>query len=179
MVAMFAIAAMAFAAIQVHHVPAMTSLGVSLGTATAVASVRGLLSLPGRALIEPVTRRLGVVGATGVVYVLMAAGTLPLAVNGGAGWIIAFMVVTGAVFGALSPLQGLYAAEVFGERRIGTLMGMQSLVVSVVSATGPTLLGLTVDITGGYRVAMLVTAGLFAIAFGLLVTRPRSEAPVL
>jgi hypothetical protein len=48
MVAMFSVAAMAFSATQVHHVPAMAATGVSLGTATAIASARGFLSLPGR-----------------------------------------------------------------------------------------------------------------------------------
>jgi MFS family permease len=174
MVAMFSLAAMGFAAIQVHHVPAMTSLGVSLGTATAVASARGFLSLPGRAFMEPVTRRLGVPVATGTAYILMAAGIVPLAIGGELVWILLFMVVTGFVFGAISPLQGLYAADVYGERRIGTLMGIQSLIVSVVSATGPMVLGLTVDATGGYRTAMLLTAGLFGGAFVLLVARPRT-----
>jgi MFS family permease len=174
MVAMFSLAAMAFGAIQVHHVPAMEAAGISLGAATTIASVRGLLSLPGRAFMEPVVRRLGVTGAIGAVYLLMAAGTLPLVMSGNLAWPLVFMLVTGLVFGTISPLHGLYAAEVFGERRIGTLMGMQSLVVSLVSATGPVLLGLTVDVTGGYEVEIVLTAALFAAAFGLLTLRPRA-----
>jgi MFS family permease len=174
MIAMLTLAAMAFGAIQVHHVPAMRAAGVSLGAATAIASIRGFLSLPGRALIEPVVRRTGVAGAIGLVYVMMATGTLPLAVHGSLAWPLLFMVVTGLAFGAISPLHGLYAAEVFGESRIGTMMGVQSLIVSLLSATGPALVGLSVDATGSYAVAMLLTSGLFGSALLLLLTRPRT-----
>ncbi|MBA4181717.1 MAG: hypothetical protein C0506_14100 [Anaerolinea sp.] len=173
MMAMFSLASMAFGAIQVYHVPAMTATGVSLGTATAIASARGLLSLPGRALMEPLVRKAGVVGSIGAAYALMAFGTLPLAGNGDMVWLMTFVIVTGLVFGAISPLHGLYASEVFGERRIGTMMGVQSLIVSLVSATGPAILGLTVDATGGYRLAILLASGLFLGALALLVTRPR------
>jgi MFS family permease len=177
MIAMFALANMAFAAISVHQVPAMTAVGVSLGGATAIASVRGFLSLPGRAFMEPVTRRLGVPGATGLAYVFMVAGMLPLAIGGGAVWLFIFTVLTGLAFGTISPLHGLYAAEVYGIRRIGTLMGVQSLIVSVFAATGPSLIGLTVDATGGYRVAIVLMCALFGAALLLLLARPRPSAP--
>lgn len=173
MIAMLTLAAMAFGAIQVHHVPAMREAGVSLGAATAIASVRGFLSLPGRAMIEPVVRRTGVAGAIALVYLLMAVGIVPLAVPGSIAWPLLFMVVTGLAFGAISPLHGLYAAEVFGEARIGTMMGVQSLIVSLLSATGPALIGLSVDLTDSYSVAMLLTAGLFGGALILLLTRPK------
>ncbi|MBI5949026.1 MAG: MFS transporter [Chloroflexi bacterium] len=175
MIAMFSLASMAFGAIQVLHVPAMTAAGASLGAATAVASVRGLLSLPGRALMGPVVSRFGVPRTMGLTYVLMAVGTLPLAIGGEIWWLLAFLVVTGLAFGTISPLHGLYAADVYGERRIGTLMGIQSLIVSLVSATGPMLMGLTVDATGGYRVAIVLTSALFGGALLLLVARPRGQ----
>ena len=173
MIGMFAVAAMAFAAIQVLHVPAMTAAGASLSTATVVASARGFLSLPGRALMGPVVERIGVPNAIGLAYVLMAVGTLPLAIGGQLGWLVVFMVLTGLAFGTISPLHGLYAAEVYGERRIGTLMGIQSFVVSLVSATGPVILGITVDLTGGYPLAIVAISALFVAAFLLLVSRPR------
>jgi MFS family permease len=172
MIAMFALAMMAFGAVQVHHVPAMTSVGVPLGTATAVASVRGLLSLPGRAFMEPVTQRFGVGGASTFVYAVMAAGTLALLVADNFLGLMAFMISTGFVFGTIAPLHGLYAAEVFGERRIGTLMGVQTLVVSLLSATGPVLIGLAVDVTNGYELAIVLSSALFGAALLLLVTRP-------
>lgn len=175
MIVMLSAAGMAFGAIQVHHVPAMQAAGVSLGAATTIASVRGFLSLPGRALMEPVVRRVGLAGSLGLAYALMSFGTLPLMVHAGISGPLAFMVVTGFAFGAISPLHGLYAAEVFGEERIGTMMGVQSLAVSLVSATGPVAVGLAVDTTDSYAPAMGLTAVLFLAALALLVTRPRES----
>ncbi len=179
MVAMFSLASMAFGAMQVHHVPAMEAAGLSLGAATTIASVRGLMSLPGRAMLDPLIGRLGVRGAMSAVYGLMAVGALPLMLSGSLAWPLLFMVLTGIVFGSVSPLQGLYAVEVYGEQRLGALMGMQSLVVSMVSAFGPTLLGLTVDATGGYELELLLIAALFCAALALLLTQPRPAPRVI
>ena len=54
------------------------------------------------------------------------------------------------------------------------MMGVQSLIVGLVSATGPAILGLTVDATGGYRLAIFLVSGLFCGALSLLLTRPRA-----
>ena len=107
-------------------------------------------------------RRTGVAGAIGAVLPLSDGRRHPLAVHGGIAWPLMFMAVTGLAFGAISPLHGLYAAEVFGESRIRTMMGVQSLIVSLLSATGPALVGLSVDVTDSYSAAMLLTAALFA-----------------
>ena len=61
----------------------------------------------------------------------------------------------------------MYAAELYGRERIGTLMGMQQVVFGVASAAGPFVLGLTIDLTGGYAtllvaVVVLQVAAMFA-----------------
>ena len=147
-----------------------------MATATTIAAVRGFLSLPGRALMEPMIQRTGVRGATMAAYLMMAVGTAVLLGGGGLAWILLFAIISGLAFGAITPLHGLYAAEVFGERRIGTLMGAQSLVVSLLSATGPLVLGLTVDATENYDVAIILTVILFAMGFVMLATRPKPSA---
>ncbi|MFQ5956135.1 MAG: MFS transporter [Kiloniellales bacterium] len=173
MVVMFALAMMAFVALQVHHIPAMQATGLSLATASTLGAVRGLLSLPGRAFLSPLVGRFGLPGAISVAYLSMLLGVVALLAAGHISLVIVFAVVTGLAFGTLVPLHGLYAAEVFGERRIGTLMGAQTAVVSVAAAAGPLILGLSVDLTEGYTVALGLVVILFALATALLVTRPR------
>lgn len=154
-------------AVQVHHVAAIEATGVAIGSASAMAGIRGFLSLPGRAGVSALARRLGVVNALRLMYFVMAVGTLALAFAGPIGWVWVFVVLTGITFGSVAPLQGLYAANLYGRERIGTLMGMQQVVFGVASATGPFVLGLTVDITGGYTtllvaVVVLQVAAMFA-----------------
>jgi predicted MFS family arabinose efflux permease len=154
-------------AVQVHHVAAIEATGVGIGAASTMAGIRGFLSLPGRAAVSTLANRLGVVNALRLMYLVMAIGTLALALAGPVGWVWVFVVLTGITFGSVAPLQGLYAVDLYGRERIGTLMGMQQVVFGAASAAGPLLLGLTVDATGGYAtllvaVAVLQIAALFA-----------------
>lgn len=151
-------------AIQVHHVGAIEATGVSIGLASTMAGIRGLLSLPGRAAAAGVTARVGVVNALRITYVTMTIGTLALVAAGSIAWVWVFVVLTGVAFGSVSPLQGLYSAELYGQQRIGTLMGMQQLVVGFASAIGPLALGFTIDATGGYAALLVIAALLQVVA---------------
>ncbi len=151
-------------AIQVHHVGAIEATGVSIGLASTMAGIRGFLSLPGRAAASTVTRRLGVVNALRITYVTMTLGTVSLVVAGAIAWVWLFVVLTGVAFGSISPLQGLYSADLYGRRRIGSLMGMQQLVLGGASAAGPFLLGFTIDATGSYTMLLVIATALQVIA---------------
>lgn len=151
-------------AVQVHHVAAIEATGVAIGSASVMAGVRGFLSLPGRAAVSFLATRLGVVTALRLMYLVMAVGTFALALAGPIGWAWVFVVLTGITFGSVAPLQGLYAAELYGRERIGTLMGMQQVVFGVASAAGPFVLGLTIDLTGGYTTLLVAVALLQVVA---------------
>ena len=151
-------------AVQVHHVGAIEATGVTIGVASTLGGIRGLLSLPGRAAAATLTDHIGIVNALRLVYAVMSVGTLALVAAGWIGWVWVFVVLNGLAFGSVSPLQGLYAAELYGPRRIGSLMGMQQLVVGSAGALGPLLLGLTVDATGGYATLLVVATALQVVA---------------
>lgn len=151
-------------AIQVHHVGAIEATGVSIGLASTMAGIRGLLSLPGRAAASTATARFGVVNSLRLVYLSMAVGTAVLIAAGAVAWVWIFVVLTGVAFGSVAPLQGLYAAELYGQRRIGTLMGMQQLIIGAASAAGPLLLGFTIDATGGYATMLVIATALQVLA---------------
>jgi MFS family permease len=160
-------------AVQVHHVGAIEASGVSLATATSLASIRGLLSLPGRGAAAAVTARIGLVTALRLVYVVMALGTLALVAAGSIAWVWVFVILNGAAFGSVAPLQGLYATELYGTARIGSLMGLQSMLLGAAGAAGPFLLGLTVDATGGYA-TLLIAATVLQVLAMLMFRAPIS-----
>ena len=76
--------------------------------------------------------------------------------------VVGFIGLTGVALGLLSPLHGLFAAEVYGEERLGTLMGVQQVVASVTGAAGPWLAGIALDYTGSYLVVLIAAAALQA-----------------
>jgi MFS family permease len=162
-------------AVQVHHVGAIEASGVSLATATSLASIRGLLSLPGRGAAAAVTARIGLVTSLRLVYLVMAVGTLALVAAGSIAWVWAFVILNGAAFGSVAPLQGLYATELYGTARIGSLMGLQSMLLGVAGAAGPFLLGLTVDATGAYATLLVAASALQVVA--MLTLRNPLSAP--
>ncbi len=173
MTAMFAFSIAAVSAIQVHHVAALRAAGLSLGAAATIAGIRGLISLPGRGALALVQGRLGTAGATLTIYVAMAAGTLLLVPAGHIAFVWAFVIITGFAFGTIVPLQGLYSAEVLGNRRLGTLLGAQAVVLTLAGASGPLLIGFIADSSDSYRPALMLIAALYAVAILLLLTRPR------
>ena len=182
--AMLASVGLALGALLNHLVPALTAMGLGLSTAAGISGLRGFMSLPGRALIAPLVSALGLRSALGAAYAAMTAGTLVLALAewlpGGTVWIYIFAVVTGLVFGQLIPLQGLLSAEVFGLRRIGTFMAIQTVVGNLTMAAGPFVAALAVDALGNFTPVLAGACAAHGAALVLLVAqgriRPRTTA---
>lgn len=178
----FAFAGFANSAIILHQVGALEAAGLSLAAASGFAGARGAFQVPGRLFLTPLVSRFGVRGAIGGCYVLAGTATLALliAFGGGAPTLSAvyFTVMGGISLGLLSPLNGLFQTEVYGDARLGTLNGVSVIVGSVAAATGAWLAGLLVEVTGSY-VAMVslvtVVQGLAAVA--LLWQRAAARRP--
>jgi len=164
-IAMIALAGMAASALVVHQVPAMQASGLGLAAASGYAGLRGFFQIPGRIVLTPLTNALGVAGATALAYGLGAIGIGALIIGGSPALVLLFIVATGLSIGAWAPLHGLIAAEVYSERLMGTLTGVQQAIASLAGAAGPWLAGLALDATGGYRAPLL---GALAVQLGAL-----------
>ena len=177
LLAMFAFGGLALGALLNHLVPALTAMGIGLSTAAGISGLRGFMSLPGRALIAPLISLLGLRSALGVAYAAMTLGTAVLAaaewLPGGTVWVYLFAVLTGLVFGQLIPMQGLLSAEVFGLRRIGTFMAIQTVVGNLTMAAGPFAAALAVDALGDFTPVLAGACAAHAAALLLLPIQGR------
>ena len=162
-VAAVALASIVGTAMHAYQIPAMHAAGLSLAAASTLAAIRGLCSLPGRALLAVVVRRTGATAALGGAYLTMAVGTA-LLLGGSGAFAPAYAVVTGIAYGSLLPLQALVAAEVFPESRLGTLMGAQQGLNGLVAAAAPVSAGLLLDRTGSYTTLIAVASVGFVVA---------------
>ncbi len=172
----FALAGFANSAILLHQVSAMQATGLSLAAASGFAGARGFFQIPGRLLLMPLISRVGLRGAIGACYLVGVTATLALfvAVVGGAPLLFAcyFTAVGGMSFGLLSPLNGLFQTEVYGEERLGALSGVGVVVTSASGAAGAWGAGFLVDLTGGYWQMLAVAASLQGLAvLGLIWQR--------
>ncbi|MGE0686327.1 MAG: MFS transporter [Dehalococcoidia bacterium] len=151
-----------------NQVPAMEAAGLSLTAAASYAGVRGLFQIPGRLLLTPLTRRFGVRGTIALCYGVAATAALALvaAIQGASTQLMAgyFCVLGGMSLGLLSPLNGLFQAEVFGDEHLGTLSGLAVVVGSLAGAAGGFVSGVLVDLAGGFVAALLLAAGCYILA---------------
>jgi predicted MFS family arabinose efflux permease len=175
----FALAGLANSAVLLHQVGALQAAGLSLATASAFAGARGAFQIPGRLFLTPLTSRFGVRGAIGGCYALGATASLALlfAVAGTAPLLFAayFTAVGGIAFGLLSPLNGLFQTEVYGDARLGTLNGVSVVITSIAAALGAWLAGLLVDLTGSYLQMVAAVALLQALAVAALLWQRAAE----
>ena len=70
----------------------------------------------------------------------------------------------GFSFGGLDLLVIALVGEVFGTRRIGTIMGLMAACWGIGAAAGPATGGFTFDVTGSYFIAFGIGAAAMVIA---------------
>jgi MFS family permease len=168
--------------IILHQVPAMQAAGLSLAAASGYGGARGFMQIPARLVLTPLVRRLGVRHALVVGYAAGAVGAAALlgaTVLGFApAFSVLFAVACGFWVGLLSPLHGLFAIEVYGEERLGTLSGVQQVVVSLAGAAAPWAAGWLVDVSGGYTVPLLGVLAAQGLAIAALWWQRRAPRAV-
>jgi predicted MFS family arabinose efflux permease len=175
----FALAGLANSAVLLYQVSVLQAAGLSLAAASGFAGARGGFQIPGRLLLTPLTSRFGVRGAIGGCYALAGTATLALllALGGHAPTICAFYyaAIGGMALGLLSPLNGLFQAEVYGDARLGTLNGVSVIVSSIAAAAGAWLAGLAVDATGSYVPMVAAATLLQALTVSALLWQRAAE----
>jgi MFS family permease len=163
-------------ALLVYQVPALQAAGMSLGTAALMASLRGWLSIPGRALLAPVIEAVGARRSLAAAYLAVAIGSVGLLGGPHVPVLVGAVCLTGAGLGATSPLQGIRAADVYPRANLGTLLGVQQALVGAGSALGPIGVGSSADATGSYSWAMVAIAAAFLLSAALIYLPSRRPA---
>ena len=179
------IASAATSALMLHHVAALQAAGLSLAVASGFAGARGLMQIPGRLVLAPAVRVLGLRGSLGGAYVaaVVAAGALWIALVIGGAWAMAvvFAIAGGFAVGLQSPLNGLLAAETYGDARLGTLSGVAQLLTSLSGAAGAWLGGTLADARGGFAptfaaIAVVQVGALVALRWQTAAARGAAPA---
>ena len=173
MLAVVAVSSFGLGALLNHFVPAATAAGLSITAGGFLTGLRGFLSIPGRALIGPMAGLLGLRPALGVGYAVMLLGNLALIAAGPLFWIYVSAIIAGLVWGQTMPLQGLIASDIFGLRRIGTLMALQTAIGNVALAIGPFAAGLLYDALDDYTPVLIAIAVANFITLLLLIALAR------
>jgi MFS family permease len=157
--------------VAAHQVAHMTDAGVDPRWAAAAFGAIGLLSGVGRAGFGALSDRWGRVPTALGSYAATVLGTaaLMLMAPGAPGWLLyAYVLLFGLTFGARGPIVAALAADVYGGRSYGVVLGLITLINRLGSAVGPWLGGVIYDRTGSYRPAFGVAiAAIILAAFAL------------
>lgn len=164
---------MAFSVLILYQVPAMVTAGLALGTASALAGLRGLFQLAGRLPLPWLVARLGARTFTRVSIVLVGLSALLLPVSGTVAVALVFAAVAGFAVGAFTTMESVYAAELVPTASIGMVLGAYALVRGIGSALGPLAAGSAVELTGG-REPVLVAVAVVGLVAALVVPRART-----
>ncbi len=154
--------------VLVYQVPAMTAAGLPLAAASFWAGARGFSQLLGRLPLMPIVNRFGVINSLRLSYVAIAVGMVVLAFAGNPVLAAVYAVLAGFGVGATSPLIGMNSAELFGEKSLGTAMGVLYMVFSMMGAVGPAISGFVADATGSRSLPVLLAAAVTALAAPML-----------
>lgn len=162
------VAGTAVSVVLLYQVPAMTSAGLTLATASTLAGARGIVQLAGRLPLPPIVRRFGSRPSLRWTLVLIAVAALVLPASGTLPTAIVFTGVAGISVGALAALEGIYAAEVADDVLLGTTLGAYSLIRGVGAASGPIVAGALTDLTGTRTVALLLAGAVALVGVAVL-----------
>lgn len=171
----FALISLATSVVIVHQVAYLIGRGVPGAAAASVAGLVGVSSLPGRYILNWLSDRLGPHRLLGICLVAQAGGVL-LLLGGTLRWLIAYILVYGMAFGAVSPLRASVMAEYFGRRAFGAITAVQGIPVAICAAFGPLGAGWLYDWLGHYAPAFWLSAGAFLLAAATVLSMPATRS---
>ena len=162
-----------------HLVPMATDHGVSTPTAVAMLAWFGLLSMGGILLAGPASDLVGNKTPIALAFALRVAVFLLVVWWQTATTFWVLSLVFGFTFLITAPLTTTLMGRLYGFGSIGVLSGFVICVHHVGGGLWAYLGGVVFDLTGGYTLALAVSAGasVLALACALLIREVRHVAP--
>ncbi len=154
-----------------YQIRIMIAVGATAAAAAWLAGARGLAQLLGRLPLTRVLARFGLRETLVGARVGLAIGCLAIVLSGDTWLALVYVVVAGATIGALSPLEGIFAAASLPKDDLGSLMGGLALLSGVAGACGPIVAAVIVDATHRTADAALLAAACAALSAVILPLR--------
>lgn len=166
----FFLATITGVAVTVHLIPYLIGLGYSPQFAALMVSLFGLVALPGRAIFTPlgdfVPRRL----VTAIIFFTQALSLVVLLLVPGNLGVLAFAVIFGIGFGAVSPARAALVGDIYGSAQYGRINGVLAAALMGARALAPVGISLLSAQLGGYPPAWWTLCALSLLATGIILT---------
>lgn len=169
----FALAMLGNSVLLTHQVAHMISRGYDSVLAATLTGGLGLASLPGRFFLNMLSERISSQKLLAYCHFVQALGIIALILAPSVGWLVLYVLLYGAAFGAIAPLRATIMADHFGRRAYGAITALQGCVTVLCTATGPLAAGWLYDQFGRYDIAFwLCVCGMLLSALGVFFTPP-------
>jgi MFS family permease len=149
--------------------------GASDFASAALVGVIGGASVIGRMGLGTLADRVGVVRLYQGSFLVLALSYGIWLVANSYSTMVLFALVMGAGYGGYVALSPAVLAHLFGTQRLGTVLGALYTSGGFGAMVGPPLVGMIIDRTGSYRVAIGAAFAVAMIAFALLLPLSRYE----
>lgn len=170
----FSLAYLASSAIRVHFIPFLTDAGINPSTAAIASGSIGLMQVAGRVVFAPLDSRLsGRVMVAGI-FALQGIGLFMLLFGASPWWIVVFIVVFGAAYGAQTLSRASVIAELFGSSHYGRISSVMAIFLTLAGTAAPVGAGLIYDHFGSYQPVLWLVVGL-ALAATVIVVIARPD----
>ncbi|MDQ6601480.1 MAG: MFS transporter [Chloroflexota bacterium] len=173
----FCLAFLANVAVTVHLIPYLTDHGFSTGFAATAAGLIGILALPGRLIFTPLGGRIPRRYVAAGIFLFQTVGLVVLVTTTTTAGVIAFVILFGIGFGAITPARAALVAEMYGPREYGTISGVLALFVTGARAAAPVSAGLLYTLFGRYEPVFWIIIVISILGMGavLLIERDLPE----
>ncbi|MFC2017655.1 MFS transporter, partial [Chloroflexota bacterium] len=161
--------------IIVHVVPYAVDVGFSAMAAAGILSITNGSGIIGRLTIGFIANRIGARRALAACLFVITLALIWILFSREIWMLYAFAVAFGVAWGSIASLLPLIPAELFGLGSLGIIFGSVHFFGTVGGAVGPFLAGSIFDITGSYRLALMICVmlGVLATILSLILLRAK------
>ena len=162
-----------------HVMPYLTSVGIARATASMVAMLLPMVSLPARFVFGWLTDIFPKKYMIVTSMLLLSIGLLLFSlIEASSFWlVILFVIVYSIGLGGVLPLRPPILREYFGTKNFGTIYGLQSIFIMSGMVMGPPVAGWVYDMRGVYDPIWLVFSGCCMAGAILMLTLPSAPRP--
>lgn len=157
----------------VHVIPYAVDMGIDAMDAALILSLMGFANIVGRLIVGKISDAVGT-GALGLICILGQFAALLWLLTCSSRWMFyTFGLTYGFLWGGAGTIIAVLVSEIFGTRRLGSIMGFMSASWAIGAAIGPAIGGFVFDFTGSYAWALGLGAASLTVAACLQVAITR------
>jgi MFS transporter, OFA family, oxalate/formate antiporter len=161
-----------------HLAPSALDHGLSQSSAALLVGMIGIGSTAGRFFLGGLADRIGRRPSLLAMFVGMALAMMIWALSAQFWSLTTFALAYGVFYGGWVALLPALVADYFGDRNVGSVIGILYTSVAFGTLVGPTAAGFAFDISQSYTLPILAGAGTNIIAAGILAGTSKAAAPI-